>query len=31
MGSPVYTTPVAAGDTLYIATKEQLIAVGKEP
>jgi outer membrane protein assembly factor BamB len=30
VGSPVYTTPVAAGDTLYIATKEQLIAVGNE-
>ncbi len=29
VGSPVYTTPVAAGDTLYIATREQLIAVGK--
>ncbi|MCC6123702.1 MAG: PQQ-binding-like beta-propeller repeat protein [Pirellulales bacterium] len=28
VGSPVYTTPVAAGNTLYIATKEQLIAVG---
>ena len=28
VGSPVYTTPVAAGDTLYIATKGQLIAVG---
>jgi outer membrane protein assembly factor BamB len=27
-GSPIYTTPVAVGDTLYIATKEQLIAVG---
>ena len=30
MGSPIYTTPVAAGDTLYISTKEQLIAVGNE-
>jgi outer membrane protein assembly factor BamB len=30
VGSPVYTTPVAVGETLYIATKEQLIAVGKE-
>jgi outer membrane protein assembly factor BamB len=30
VGSPVYTTPVAAGDTLYISTKEQLIAVGKK-
>jgi outer membrane protein assembly factor BamB len=29
VGSSVYTTPVAAGDTLYIATKEQLIAVGR--
>jgi outer membrane protein assembly factor BamB len=30
MGSAIYTTPVAAGDTLYISTKEQLIAVGKQ-
>jgi outer membrane protein assembly factor BamB len=29
-GSAIYTTPVAVGDTLYIATKEQLIAVGKQ-
>jgi outer membrane protein assembly factor BamB len=28
-GSAIYTTPVATADTLYIATKEQLIAVGK--
>jgi outer membrane protein assembly factor BamB len=30
VGSPVATTPVAVGDTLYISTKEHLIAVGKK-
>jgi outer membrane protein assembly factor BamB len=30
MGGPIYTTPVAVGDTLYVSTKEQLIAVGME-
>jgi outer membrane protein assembly factor BamB len=30
MGNPIYTTPVAVGDTLYVSTREHLIAVGKE-
>jgi outer membrane protein assembly factor BamB len=29
LGNPIYTTPVAADDTLYISTREHLIAIGK--
>jgi hypothetical protein len=28
MGSSVYSTPVAAGDTLYISTRDRLFAIG---
>jgi hypothetical protein len=28
VGDPVYSTPVVAGNVLYIATKTHLIAIG---